>query len=67
METPWREWLKKAKIVYWLIMGGLAVSVLVIILGTLGIISSEQVLEIGRGYVFLLIAGMLLQMIARRL
>jgi hypothetical protein len=67
METPWREWLKKAKIVYWLIMGGLAVSVLVIILGTLGIISSEQVLEIGRGYFFLLIAGMLLQMIARRL
>jgi hypothetical protein len=67
METPWREWLKKAKIVYWLIMGGLAVSVLVIILGTLGIISSEQVLEIGRGYFFLLIAGTLLQMIARRL
>ena len=67
MKTPWREWLKKAKIVYWLIMGGLAVSVLVIILGTLGIISSEQVLEIGRGYFFLLIAGMLLQMIARRL
>jgi hypothetical protein len=67
METPWREWLKKAKIVYWLIMGGLAASVLVIILGTLGIISSEQVLEIGRGYFFLLIAGMLLQMIARRL
>jgi hypothetical protein len=67
MEIPWREWLKKAKIVYWLIMGGLAASVLVIILGTLGIISSEQVLEIGRGYVFLLIAGMLLQMIARRL
>jgi len=67
METPWREWLKKAKIVYWLIMGGLAFSVLVIILGTLGIISSEQILEVGRWYFFLLIAGMLLQMIARRL
>jgi hypothetical protein len=67
METPWREWLKKAKIVYWLIMGGLAFSVLVIILGTLGIISSEQILEIGRWYFFLLISGMLLQMIARRL
>jgi hypothetical protein len=67
MEAPWREWLKKAKIVYWLIMGGLAASVLVIILGTLGIISSELVLEIGRGYFFMLIAGMLLQMIARRL
>ena len=67
MEAPWREWLKKAKIVYWLIMGGLAFSVLVIILGTLGIISSEQILEIGRWYFFLLISGMLLQMIARRL
>jgi hypothetical protein len=67
METPWREWLKKAKIVYWLIMGGLAFSVLVIILGTLGIISSEQILEIGRWSFFLLIAGMFLQMIARRL
>lgn len=67
METPWREWLKKAKIVYWLIVGGLAFFVVVIILGTLGIISSGQILEIGRGYVFLLIAGMVLQMIARRL
>ena len=67
METPWREWLKKAKIVYWLIMGGLAASVLMIILGTMGIISSEQVLELGRWYTFLLIAGTALQMIARRL
>ena len=67
METPWREWLKNAKIVYWLIMGGLAFSVLVIILGTLGIISSEQILELWRWYFFLLISGMLLQMIARRL
>jgi hypothetical protein len=67
METPWREWLKKAKIVYWLIVGGLAFFVIVIILGTLGTISSAQVLEVGRWYFFLLIAGMLLQMIARRL
>ncbi len=67
METPWREWLKKAKIVYWLILGGLAFFVVVIILGTLGTISSAQILEIGRWYIFLLIAGMLLQMIARRL
>jgi hypothetical protein len=67
MESPWREWLKKAKIVYWLIMGGLVISTLVIILGTLGIISSELILEIGRGYFYLLIAGMVLQMIARRL
>ena len=67
METPWREWLKKAKIVYWIIVGGLAFFVVVIILGTLGTISSAQILEIGRWYIFLLIAGMLLQMIARRL
>jgi hypothetical protein len=67
MESPWREWLKKAKIVYWLIMGGLAISTLVIILGTLGIISSELILDIGRGYFYLLVAGMVLQMIARRL
>lgn len=67
METPWREWLKKAKIVYWLIVGGLVFFVVVIILGTLGTISSAQILEIGRWYIFLLIAGMLLQMIARRL
>ncbi len=67
METSWREWLKKAKIVYWLIVGGMAFFVVVIILGTLGTISSAQILEIGRWYVFLLFAGMLLQMIARRL
>ena len=67
MEAPWREWLKKAKIVYWLIVGGLAFFVVVIILGTLGTISSAQILEIGRWYIFLLIGGMLLQMIARRL
>lgn len=67
MEAPWREWLKKAKIVYCLIMGGLAFLVVVIVLGTLGIISSEQILVIGRGYIYLLVAGMLLQMVARRL
>ncbi len=67
MGTPWRDYLKKAKIVYWIIMGGLAFFVVVIILGTLGIVSSGQVLEIGRWYFFLLIAGMVLQMIARRL
>jgi hypothetical protein len=67
METPWRKWLKKAKIIYWLIMGGLAFFLVVIILGTLGLISSEQILEIGRVYLYLLIAGMVLQMIARRL
>jgi hypothetical protein len=67
METRWRDGLKKAKIVYWIIVGGLAFFVVVIVLGTLGTLSSGQILEIGRWYFFLLIAGMILQMIARRL
>jgi hypothetical protein len=67
METPWREWLKKAKIVYWLIMGGLTFFVVAIILATLGTLSWEQIPEFARWYFFLLIAGTLLQMIARRL
>ena len=67
IETSWREWLKKAKIVYWLIMGGLAFFVVVIILATLGTITWEQIPEFSRWYFFLLIAGMVLQMIARRL
>ena len=67
METPWREWLKKAKIAYWLIVGGLAFFAVVIALGMVEIISTRQILLLGQWYFFLLIAGMLLQMIARRL
>ncbi len=67
MESHWREWLKQAKIVYWLILGGLVFFVVAIILATLGAISWEQIPEFAQGYVFLLIAGMVLQMIARRL
>jgi hypothetical protein len=67
MEAPWREWLKKTKFVYFLIMGGLAFFVMVIILGTLEIMSPAQILEIGRWYFYLLVAGTVLQMIARRL
>ena len=67
METPWREWLKNAKFAYWLIMGGLAFFAVVIALGMVEIISTQQILLIGQVYFFLLIAGMLLQMIARRL
>jgi len=67
MGIPLRERLKKAKIVYWIIVGGLAFFTVVIILGTLGIVTSGQILEIGRWYFFLLIAGMVVQMIARRL
>ena len=67
MGIPLRERLKKAKIVYWIIVGGLAFFTVVIILGTLGIVTSGQILEIGRWYFFLLIAGMVVQMITRRL
>jgi len=67
METPWREWLKKAKFAYWLIVGGLAFFAVVIALGMVEILSTQQILLLGQVYVILLIAGMLLQMIARRL
>jgi hypothetical protein len=67
METPWREWLKNAKFAYWLIVGGLAFFAVVIALAMVEIISTQQILLLGQVYVFLLIAGMLLQMIARRL
>ena len=67
METPWREWLKNAKFAYWLIVGGLAFFAVVIALAMVEIISTQQILLLGQAYVFLLIAGMLLQMIARRL
>jgi hypothetical protein len=67
METPRREWLKNAKFTYWLIVGGLAFFAVVIALGMVEIISTQQILLLGQVYVILLIAGMLLQMIARRL
>jgi polyferredoxin len=67
MEILWREWLKNAKFAYWLIVGGLAFFAVVIALAMVEIISTQQILLLGQVYVFLLIAGMLLQMIARRL
>ncbi len=67
METPFREGLKDAKIAYWLIVGGLVFFAVVIALGMVEILSTEQILLLGQVYFFLLIAGMLLQMIARRL
>jgi hypothetical protein len=67
METPWREWLKNARIVYGLIVGGLVFFAVVVALGMVEILSAQQILMVGRLYFFLLIAGMLLQMIARRL
>jgi hypothetical protein len=67
METPWREWLKNAKFAYWLIVGGLGFFAVVIALGMVEILSAQQILLLGQCYLFLLILGMLLQMIARRL
>ncbi len=67
METNWRERLKKAKIVYWFITGGLVFFAGVVALGMAEIISAQQILTIGQWYVFLLIAGLVLQMISRRL
>jgi polyferredoxin len=67
MEARLREWLKNAKIAYWLIVGGLAFFAVVIALGMVEILSTQQILLLGQVYVFVLIAGMLLQMIARRL
>jgi len=67
METPLREWMKKARFAYWLIVGGLVFFAVVIALGMAEIISARQILLLGQVYAFLLIAGMLLQMIARRL
>ena len=48
METPWREWLKNAKFVYWLIVGGLAFFAVVIALGMVEIISTQQILLLGQ-------------------
>jgi hypothetical protein len=67
METSFRERLKNAKIAYWLIVGGLVFFAVVIALGMVEILSTQQILLLGQVYFFLLIAGMLLQMIARRL
>jgi len=67
METPFREWLKNAKIAYWLIVGGLVFFAVVIALGMAEILSTQQILLLGQVYFYLLIAGTLLQMIARRL
>lgn len=67
MKERWIEWLKNAKFAYWLIVGGLVFFAIVIALGMAEVISTQQILLIGQVYFFLLIFGMLLQMIARRL
>ena len=67
MDSRFRDWLKNAKFAYWLIVGGLVFFAGVIALGMAEIITTKQILLMGQAYFFLLIFGMLLQMIARRL
>lgn len=67
MDSRLRGWLKNAKFAYWIIVGGLVFFAFVIALGMAEIITTQQILLMGQAYVFLLIFGMLLQMIARRL
>lgn len=67
MEPRWRAWLKKARFAYRLIVWGLVFFAVVIAMGMAEILSTHQILLIGRVYLFLLLFGMVLQMIARRL
>jgi len=67
MEPRWRAWLKNARFAYWLIVWGLVFFAVVIAMGMAEILSTHQILLIGRVYLFLLLFGMVLQMIARRL
>ncbi len=67
MEPRWRARLKNAKIAYRLIVWGLVFFAFVIVLGMAEILSTQQILLIGRVYVILLLFGTVLQMIARRL
>lgn len=67
MNSRLREWLKNAKFAYWLIVWGLVFFAIVIALGMAEVVTTQQILMIGQVYFFLLIFGMLLQMIARRL
>ena len=62
-----REWMKKVKFAYWFIVAGLVFFAVVIALGMAEILTTHQILLMGRAYVFLLLFGMVLQMIARRL
>ena len=61
-----REWLRNAKFAYWIIVWGLVFFAFVIVLGMAEIITTRQILLMGQAYFFLLMIGMLLQMIARR-
>ena len=67
MDSRIREWLRNAKFAYWIIVWGLVFFAIVIALGMAEIITTQQILLMGQVYFFLLIFGMVLQMIARRL
>ncbi len=67
MDVRLREWLKKMKFAYWLIVAGLVFFAVVIVLGMAEIISTQQILLLGQVYALLLLVATLIQMIVRRL
>ncbi|MCU0554770.1 MAG: hypothetical protein MUF17_08425 [Syntrophales bacterium] len=67
MNERLREWLKKMKFAYWLIVAGLVFFAVVIVLGMAEIISTRQILLLGQVYALLLLVATLIQMIVRRL
>jgi hypothetical protein len=67
MDARLRDWLKKIKFAYWVIVAGLVFFAVVIALGMAEIISTQQILLLGQGYALLLMVATLIQMIVRRL
>ncbi len=67
MDAGLRDWLKKIKFAYWVIVAGLVFFAVVIALGMAEIISTRQILLLGQGYALLLLVATLIQMIVRRL
>jgi hypothetical protein len=67
MDARLRDWLKKIKFAYWVIVAGLVFFAVVIALGMAEIISTQQILLLGQGYALLLLVATLIQMIVRRL
>jgi hypothetical protein len=67
MDARLRDWLKKIKFAYWVIVAGLVFFAVVIALGMAEIISTQQILLVGQAYALLLLVATLIQMIVRRL
>jgi hypothetical protein len=67
MDARLRDWLKKIKFAYWVIVAGLVFFAVVIVLGMAEIISTRQILLLGQVYALLLLVATLIQMIVRRL